>query len=111
MQTDKKWLVMLPLNKIEYNIQLKDGTARKGLLRFTLYQQRRHEDLMKEIDSKTIYDLAELVLNPEPDKVDFTRAELEEALDIDEAKLLYNLWMEKKVIAPHLSKQTDPSFF
>lgn len=50
-------------------------------------------------------DLAEIVLNPEPNKVDWTRETIEKALDVDQVKMLTDVWM-RKVFEPKLA--ADP---
>lgn len=110
MQKSKDWLVMGPLNKIQYNIELKDGTKKTGYIRFTKYQQQQHEAVIKSSDND-VSQLAEIILNPEPNCCSFTKEQIEESLDIDEMRLLVGIWLNKKVINPSLSQRLDPGFF
>lgn len=106
----ENWLVMQPLNKIQYDIVLDDGTRKQGYLRFTRYQQQQHEEISKNKEAD-ISEVASIILNPEPNKCEFTKQQIEEALDLDEIKLLVNVWLQKKVINPTLSQRQDPNFF
>lgn len=47
-------------------------------------------------------ELAEIILNPTPDKIDWTREAIEKALDVDQVKMLVDVWMAK-VFAPKLA--------
>lgn len=109
MQKDN-WLIMQPLNKIQYNIVLSDGTKKTGYLRFTRYQQQQHEEISKNKEAD-IVEVASIILNPVPNVCEFSKEQIEEALDIDEVKLLINVWLQKKVINPNLTMKQDPSFF
>ncbi len=48
-------------------------------------------------------DICSIALNPEPNKVDFTREDIETNLDIDQVKLLAGFWMSKKVFSPTMA--------
>lgn len=49
--------------------------------------------------------VAEIVLNPEPNKTDWAREAIEKALDVDQVKFLVDVWMQK-VFSPKLA--ADP---
>lgn len=104
------WLTALPLNKIQYSIELNDGTKKVGFLRFTKYQQQKHEIIMNNSEND-IVEIAEIILNPEPNVIEFTKQQIEESLDIDEIRFLINVWLNKKVINPTLSQKLDSNFF
>lgn len=106
----ENWLTMQPLNKIQYDIVLGDGSHKTGYLRFTRHQQQQYEAVMKNKDADVV-EVAEVIFNPEPNVVGLTRQQIEEALDVDEMRLLMTLWVNKKVIAPTLSPRLDPGFF
>lgn len=81
-------------------------------LRYTVYQMERLNSLTEEVkkaDKKDVtiseiaardLDLCEIALNPMPDKVDFTRKEISELLDLDQIKILGAYWLAKKVYTP-----------
>lgn len=81
-------------------------------LRYTVYQMERLNSLTEEVkkaDKKDVtiseiaardLDLCEIALNPMPDKVDFTRKEISELLDLDQIKILGTYWLAKKVYTP-----------
>lgn len=104
------WLVMQPLNKIQYDIALADGTKKTGYLRFTRYQQQQHEEISKNKEADII-EVASIIFNPVPNVCEFTKEQIEEALDLDEIRLLVNVWLQKKVINPSLTPKQDPDFF
>lgn len=110
MQKNEQWLKMLPLNRIECTIQLANGTFHKSMLRFTKHQQEQYNEINKQ-ENADIADLAYVILNPEPNKIDISKEEIENALDLDEIKLLISVWINKKVVAPSLSQKLDQAFF
>lgn len=105
-----KWLTAEPLGQVAYNITLADGTKKQGYLRFTRHQQKQHEEITKNKEAD-IVEVASIILNPEPNKCEFTKEQIEEAFDIDQIRLLINVWLQKKVINPSLSQRQDPDFF
>jgi hypothetical protein len=48
-------------------------------------------------------DICSIALNPEPNKIDFTREDIETNLDIDQVKLIAGFWMSKKVFSPTMT--------
>ena len=44
-----------------------------------------------------------IALNPQPDKVAFTREDIETNLDVDQVKLLAAFWLAKKVFSPTMA--------
>lgn len=106
----ENWLVMQPLNKIQFDIALSDGSHKQGFLRFTRHQQKQYEEVTKNKDADVV-EIAEVILNPEPNVVTITRQQIDESLDLDEIKLLMKLWIEKKVVNPTFNQKLDPSFF
>ena len=111
----ENWLKMMSLNRIKYSIKLNDGSLKEGFLRFSKSQSDRYTQLLKEKGEKDEPlmpdEILEITLNPEADKDVFTREQINEALDIDEQKLLSTVWMQKKIIEPKLSRELDPNFF
>lgn len=89
-------------------------------LRFTVYQQERllelqekREEELKNIEENTKNVLklrAEddlntcfIALNPLPDKVDFTKEDINLFLDLDQQRLLASIWMGRKVLSPSIN--------
>lgn len=114
MQSEK-WLEMMSLNRIKYDIKLSDGSKKEGFLRFTKSQSDRYTKLIQEKSENNgilgADEILEIALNPEENSVVFTIEEINKCLDIDEQKLLSTVWMQKKIIEPKLSRQLDPNFF
>lgn len=109
MQTENNWLESGPLNTIFYAIKMPDGTVKKGRLAFTKHQADCFQQFQKEENQdKEHYALAEIVLNPDPEKKEFTRDEIEKAFDIAQARLLNRIWLDRKVVDPRLSPHYDP---
>ncbi|GAB1355441.1 hypothetical protein MASR1M12_41850 [Erysipelotrichia bacterium] len=110
MQTGE-WLKPGTLNSIQYAFKMKDGTTRTGFLRFSKHQQEKFEAFHKMPDGdKSHAVLCEIALNPEPDKIDFSREEIDAIFDVDQMVILSKVWMERKVSNPRLSKELDPKF-
>lgn len=93
-------------------------------LRFTVSQQerliqmqnRQKDELEKEADhnqeivtsflNKRTSDDIEcclIALNPLPDKTEYTREFIEENLDLDQIRLLSQIWMSRKVLNPSIT--------
>lgn len=93
-------------------------------LRFTVSQQerliqmqnRQKDELEKEADhnqeivtsflNKRTSDDIEcclIALNPLPDKTEYTREFIEENLDLDQIRLLSQIWMSRKVLSPSIT--------
>lgn len=94
--------------------------SKKIPLRFTVYQQERllelqekREEELKNIEENTKNVLklrAEddlntcfIALNPLPDKVDFTKEDINLFLDLDQQRLLASIWMGRKVLSPSIN--------
>lgn len=83
---------------------------KKVPLRYTVHQMEELSvvmDKVKGIKAPTLKEIAEndlnicmIALNPEPDKVEFTREEITALLDVDQIKILVAYWLEKKVYIP-----------
>lgn len=103
------WLTSGPLNTIFYKTKLPDGTVKEGQLRFTKYQADCFKEFHSESNKdRSHYALGEIVLNPDPEKREFTRDEIEAAFDIDQMQLLNKIWLDRKVADPRLSPVHDP---
>lgn len=89
-------------------------------LRFTVYQQERLLELQEkreaelkniEENSKNVLKLrAEddlntcfIALNPLPEKIDFTKEDINLFLDLDQQRLLASIWMGRKVLSPSMN--------
>ena len=112
---DGKWLEMMSFNRIKYNLTLKDGSKKEGFLRFTKGQSDRYSEYLETVsktDNLVKYnEVAEIILNPDINKIEFTKEMIDEIFDLDELRILVDLWLEKKVLKPKLSKELDPNFF
>ncbi len=85
-------------------------------LRYTVHQMqelervltsdRENKEANKSLSAIAEQDLAicEIALNPEPNSACVIREEIENALDLDQIKLLAQYWMQHKVFAPELTK-------
>lgn len=105
------WIEMLSLNRIKYDIKMLDGSKKEGFLRFTKSQSDRYSELIKSKKDFTYAELSEIALNPDVNNVAFTLQQIEESLDLDEQKLLCQIWIDNKIANPRLSKNLDPNFF
>lgn len=110
-----KWLEMMSFNRIKYNLTLTDGSKKEGFLRFTKGQSDRYAEYLENVsktDNLVKYnEVAEIILNPDVNKIEFTKEMIDEIFDLDELRILVDLWLEKKVLKPKLSKELDPNFF
>ena len=103
-----------------FNQIIVDIGNKKIPLRFTVYQQERllelqekREEELKNIEENTKNVLklrAEddlntcfIALNPLPDKVDFTKEDINLFLDLDQQRLLASIWMGRKVLSPSIN--------
>lgn len=103
--------------------------GKKAPLRYTLHQQEQLSALFEsqkapiekvESDGDTPAKQNELArsyqqdtavciiaLNPQPNKADFTREDIENNLDIDQVKLLASFWLARKVFSPTMTGDTS----
>lgn len=103
-----------------FNQIIVEISSKKIPLRFTVYQQERllelqekREEELKNIEENTKNVLklrAEddlntcfIALNPLPDKVDFTKEDINLFLDLDQQRLLASIWMGRKVLSPSIN--------
>jgi|GEM_PF-3408207 len=95
--------------------------GQKTLLRCTVDQFRRYQALSRQRVDRTLpketeeilevvrldrYAILEIAFNPSPDKVDFTREELEKGLDHNHAGHLAGMWIQE-LLHPELDPR-DP---
>lgn len=85
-------------------------------LRYTVHQMQELEKILvtgegdsglkRSLSEIAKQDLAicEIALNPEPNSICVTGAEIESQLDLDQIKLLAHYWMQNKVFSPQLVK-------
>jgi hypothetical protein len=113
------WLQIGKLNNITVTI------GKKAIvLQSTLGQVERYLDLTKKRDDsskaepeeklgdfrKVVADAAdvlEVVLNPNPTEIQVSREEIMNSIDIDQMKLIIQVWVERKLYLPRL--EADPT--
>lgn len=109
-----KWLEIRELNQITLLI---DG--KRIPIQCTLSQLERFQSLteaekqVQEEKTSTVqkiamdsYELAEIVLNPKPNEIKFSREEIQDKIDVDQVNILVKTWIERKVYAPRI--EADP---
>jgi hypothetical protein len=106
-----EWITIGKLNQITVII---DG--KPIALRCTLHQVEQFQANSEKIGSDEKFtavsvtmkpvEIVEIALNPLPGKIDFTRDQIMEKLDLDQINMLARVWIERKVFAPRI--ESDP---
>ena len=69
-------------------------------------EQNQDKDVITSFLTKRTNDDIEcclIALNPMPDKTEYTREFIEENLDVDQIRLLTQIWMSRKVLNPSVT--------
>lgn len=121
MQTGE-WIEVGKLNQITVKIGGRAIRLRKTLHQVEQFQKlasakkdadesgsekRTGADLI-QANVQNALDICEIALNPEPNKVEFSRDQITRELDADEIEILSRVYLDRKMFAPRIDH--DPLF-